>query len=53
MLFGILLHALPEGSHAPLFVVIGYVSTHVRMGAFMMIAGFLCGFVASRRHRRQ
>lgn len=53
MLFGILLHALPENSHAAPFMVIGYVSTHVRMGAFMMIAGFLCGVVASRRPRRQ
>lgn len=53
MLFGILLHALPENAHAAPFLVIGYVSTHVRMGAFMMIAGFLCGFVASRRPRRE
>lgn len=52
MLFGILLHALPEGSHRPLFVAIGYVSTHVRMGAFMVVAGFLCGLAASRRERR-
>ncbi|WP_430636760.1 acyltransferase family protein [Sphingomonas hankookensis] len=53
MLFGILLHALPERSHDPLFAVIGYVSTHVRMGAFMVVAGYLCGFVAGRRPRRQ
>lgn len=52
MLFGILLHALPERSNAPLFMVIGYVSTHVRMGAFMVVAGYLCGFVASRKPRR-
>ncbi len=52
MLFGILLHALPERSHDPFFAAIGYVSTHVRMGAFMVVAGFLCGFVASRRPRR-
>ncbi|MDJ0278166.1 acyltransferase family protein [Sphingomonas sp. 2R-10] len=52
MLFGILLHALPERSHDPFFAVIGYVSTHVRMGAFMVVAGFLCGFVGARRSRR-
>ncbi len=49
MLFGILLHALPENAHRPLFAIIGYSSTHVRMGAFMVVAGFLCGLVAARR----
>lgn len=49
MLGGVFLHAVPEGADRLLFQVVAYLSSHFRMGAFMMISGLLLGLTAGRR----
>jgi glucans biosynthesis protein C len=48
MVGGILFHAVPEGTGEPPLLAVHYVSTHFRMGAFMLISGFLAGMLAGR-----
>lgn len=53
MLGGLLVHASVLQEDRPLFDVVGFVSAHFRMGAFMVISGLLAGMATARRDARE